>query len=171
MADIETPDDLLLLREAASLVNRHPNSLRNWNGRKDNSLKFYRDYTKPNNPIYVSKKQVLQMAGFVENEFNRSQQTLHGSLGMYSEPVPSAPPQNELLSSLLAAKDEMIALLKSQISNQNDDIRGLKNRRDELEHRVEQLQRELLSQPRALLNPYTGDGVPIPSFPAPPDWD
>ena len=167
---MDTPSDLISIYDAAELVNRHVNTIRNWTRRSNGRLEKYREHDKPNNVTYVSKKQLFQIAGRIEKEFVETQHVAHGSLGSYSPPPASDALNQEHFKMLIDAKDQMIDILREQIDNQREDIGELKNRLSELRKDNRELQKQLLNQPRALLNPYTEsvDDVPMPTFPS---WD
>jgi len=58
------PADLLTLREAASLVQRSPNTIRRW--RAEHGLRDYRDAADPTAPSLVSRAELLDLAARVE---------------------------------------------------------------------------------------------------------
>jgi hypothetical protein len=172
MTKNEQPVDLIDLYEAARLLERHPNTLRNWTRRAENPLKKYRDFSKPNNKTYVSKAQLFQLAGRIEKEFVETQHVAHGSMDHYTPPTqePKNTIPTEYLEMMLSTKDQTIAILKEQAENQREDILELKKRVLELREDNREMQKQLLNQPRALLNPYIEpiDDVPMPTFPT---WD
>jgi len=159
----DNPTDLITLREASEYFGRHRNTFVNHN--KRGTLHFYRDHTKPNNPILVSTAEVQRSLGRAELEFQRGQQVEHRA----APPKPPVEPvQDETLKMIVEAKDQLIKMLEGQRAEYREEVRGLRARRAELESRIDKLQDKLANSPVALLDTHLGGGVPVPNFPK---WD
>tara|TARA_Y100001938_G_C8094332_1_gene437124 strand:+ start:1100 stop:1594 length:495 start_codon:yes stop_codon:yes gene_type:complete len=161
MSDI--PNDLITLSEAADYFGRHPNTFRNYN--KKGLLSFYRDQSRPNNPIQISTAEAQRALGRSELEFRRGQQVHHRSTPQNPAVVSS---QDETLRMIIETKDQLINMLQQQVAEYRQEVRELKIRRSELEAKMDKLQDKLANSPVALLESDFTAEVPLPSFPR---WD